>query len=38
MPGFMTAFVFIDQEDAYLAAVPPWAMRVLVRRQELEVL
>ena len=35
-PSFMTAFVFIDNEDAYYADLPPWAIRVLLGREELQ--
>ena len=37
-PSFMTAFVFIDNEDAYLAKVPPWAIRVLLKKDDLKIL
>ena len=29
-PDYDTAFVFLDEGDNYIPAVPPWAMRVLV--------
>lgn len=38
MPSFLTTFVFVDNDNAYYAPVPKWAIRILLSKDELEIL
>ncbi|MCD7808269.1 MAG: VWA-like domain-containing protein [Erysipelotrichaceae bacterium] len=38
VPSYLTAFVFVNNESAYYAKVPPWALQVVLEKEDLEIL
>ncbi|MCD7950399.1 MAG: VWA-like domain-containing protein [Erysipelotrichaceae bacterium] len=38
VPSYLTAFVFINYESAYYAKIPPWALQIVVEKEDLEIL
>ena len=38
MPDYQTAFIFLEKDEYILPSVPPWAMRVVLEKDEIEVM
>ena len=38
MPDYQTAFIFLEKDEYILPTVPPWAMRVVLEKDEIEVM